>query len=140
MFSWLGAINPWLLAGAAAIASPIIIHFLSKRRFRIVNWAAMDFLLAADRRNRRRIRLENFILLLLRCLAIALIAFLVARPFTTRKATGAVGADSVRFERIFLIDDSPSMRAIGPNKKSAFDVAMKGLEDFIGELARDKHR
>lgn len=44
---WL--LNPWLLgAGAILVASPIIIHLLNKRRFRIVDWAAMDFLLEAD--------------------------------------------------------------------------------------------
>jgi hypothetical protein len=83
MFPWAGlsAVNPWLLAGAAAIAAPIIIHLLSKRKFRILDWAAMDFLLEAERKNRRRVRMENFIILLLRCLAIALIALLAARPF-----------------------------------------------------------
>ena len=52
MASWL--VNPWLLgAGAALIAAPIIIHLLNKRKFRIIDWAAMDFLLEADQRNRR---------------------------------------------------------------------------------------
>ena len=62
-------VNPSLfLAGAAAIALPIIIHLLNKRKFIVVDWAAMDFLLDADKKNRRRIRLENLLLLLLRCL------------------------------------------------------------------------
>ena len=90
--SWFGlsAVHPLLLWGALAIAAPIIIHLLNKRKFRLIDWAAMDFLLEADRRNRRRVRLENLILLLLRCLAVALIAFLVARPFLTpaRRAAG----------------------------------------------------
>ena len=59
MFSWLGAVNPWLMWGSLAIASPIIIHLLSKRKFRIVNWAAMDFLLEANRRNRRRVPIQG---------------------------------------------------------------------------------
>ena len=61
--------TPWLfMLGVLAIASPIIIHLLNKRKFKRVDWAAMDFLLEADKKNRRRVRLENLLLLLLRCL------------------------------------------------------------------------
>ena len=63
MLSWF--LNPWMLLGAAAIASPILIHLLNKRRFKIVEWAAMDFLFQADKKNRKRVQLENFILLAL---------------------------------------------------------------------------
>ena len=60
-------LNPALmLLGVAAIASPILIHLLNKRKFRKVEWAAMDFLLEADKKNRRRVRLENLLLLCLR--------------------------------------------------------------------------
>src|SRR5438094_533363 len=48
----IGFIAPWIMGGAAAATSvPIIIHLLNKRRFKIMFWAAMDFLLAAHRRN-----------------------------------------------------------------------------------------
>ena len=67
MFDWLGlgAVNNLLLWGSALVAAPILIHLLSRRRFRTVDWAAMEFLLDAERRNRRRIRLEHLLLLLL---------------------------------------------------------------------------
>ena len=52
-----------MLLGGLAIASPIIIHLLNKRRFKVVQWAAMDFLFEADKKNRRRVQLENFILI-----------------------------------------------------------------------------
>jgi len=48
-------------AGAASI--PIVIHLLNRRRFRIVQWAAMRFLLAAQKKNTRRMRLEQLLLL-----------------------------------------------------------------------------
>ena len=55
MLSWF--LNPWMLLGGLAIASPIIIHLLNKRRFKVVQWAAMDFLFEADKKNRRRVQL-----------------------------------------------------------------------------------
>src|SRR3954465_5270845 len=57
-----------------AVSVPIIIHLLNRRRFRIVTWAAMRFLLAAQKQNTRRMRLEQLLLLLVRPL---LVAFLV---------------------------------------------------------------
>src|ERR1041384_6635138 len=115
MFEWMGisAVSPALLWGSLAVASPIIIHLLSKRKFKIVDWAAMDFLLEANRRNRRRVRLENLLLLLLRCLAVLLIAALVARPFLTPSGAAAAALKAGSQERIILLDDSPSMAAQG---------------------------
>ena len=61
--------TPLAAAGtiAAAASVPIIIHLLNRRRYRIVDWAAMRFLLAAQRQNVRRLRLEQWLLLAVRC-------------------------------------------------------------------------
>src|SRR5215213_11112263 len=68
------------LAGLALAAIPIIIHFLNRRRFKTVPWAAMEFLLRAMRKNRRRLRFEQWILLATRCLVLVLVATALARP------------------------------------------------------------
>ena len=139
MFQWLGlgAVNSTLLWGALLVASPIIIHLLSKRKFRIVDWAAMEFLLDAERRNRRRIRLEHLILLLLRCLAVVLLALLVARPFLRRTGLAARVVETARFEQIVLLDDSPSMEArLG--SKTVFDEAKRLLLEFVRRTARER--
>ena len=141
MFEWLGisAVNPALLWGSLAVASPIIIHLLSKRKFKVVDWAAMDFLIEADKRNRRRVRMEQLILLLLRCLACLLIALLVARPFfSSQGLASAMLADS-SFERIIVIDDSPSMQ-LQSDGKITFDEMKKGLVTFVRDLSRERSR
>lgn len=111
MMPWLSGFlfNPALAAGTAAIASPILIHILSRRRFRRIRWAAMEFLLDATRRNRRRVRLEQLILLALRCLAIILMAMMIARPFIRPGLAASLIGAAARTERIILIDDSFSM-------------------------------
>ena len=126
-------VSPWLLLGGIALlAAPIIIHLLNKRKFRTVDWAAIDFLLEADKKNRRRIRIENLLLLLLRCLAVLLIAMLLARPY--RPKTFAGGAlQSVRFERIVVLDDSLSMLAVDEGRTS-FDTAKKSIEKLLDSL------
>lgn len=139
MFNFLGisAVNPLLLWGGLAVASPIIIHLLSRRRFRIVNWAAMDFLMSADRRNRKRIRLEHLILLLLRCLAILLLAMLVSRLFLSPSGLASMFAGAARTERIVLLDDSPSMQLSSANR-SIFDRARDSLVDFTRTSAAER--
>ena len=136
MLQWLGlsAVNPLLLWGALAIAAPIIIHLLSKRRFRVVEWAAMDFLFDADKRNRRRVRMENLILLLLRCLAVVLIALLVSRPFLSPAGVASLGMSVSGVERIILLDDSPSTQT-SAGRQTAFDEAKDSLQRMVRDMA-----
>ncbi len=131
----LSFLNPWLLGGAALVGVPILIHLLNQRRFKTMDWAAMEFLLEADRRNRRRVRLEHLILLLLRCLAVLLLVLLVARPFLKPSVVAAVLPSSV--ERVVILDDSPSMGAVSGNQ-TALGLAVERLKGFLRTLARER--
>src|SRR5947208_9552353 len=68
-------LNLWgtILVGVGAVAVPIIIHLLNRRRHQIVVWAAMRFLLNAQKQNTRRMRLEQLILLALRIVILVLL-------------------------------------------------------------------
>src|SRR5258708_20879281 len=69
------------LAGFAVLgAVPIIIHLLNQRRFKVVVWAAMEFLLATIEKNSRRLQLRDLILMLLRTFAVVFLALALARP------------------------------------------------------------
>ncbi len=70
-----GLFAQWSLAaaGAAAVGIPIAIHLLTRFRRRREPWAAMRFLIEAFRRQRQRIRLEQLLLLLVRCLVLLLL-------------------------------------------------------------------
>src|ERR1051325_5137265 len=73
-------LNPqFLAAGAALISVPIIIHLINRLRFKRLRWAAMEFLLKAQKRNRRRLIIEQLILLALRCFLVVLAGVLFAR-------------------------------------------------------------
>ena len=133
----LNAINPFLLWGTLLVSVPIVIHLLSKRKFRLVQWAAMEFLLQADKKNRRRVQLENLLLLILRCLAVILAAMLVSRPFFTPTGLGALAAQGARFERVIIFDDSPSM-AVQLGTRTAMDEAREGVLNFVQQLAEQR--
>ena len=131
MLSWF--LNPWMLLGAAAIASPILIHLLNKRRFKIVEWAAMDFLFQADKKNRKRVQLENFILLALRCLAMLLVALMLARPFLPSSLTSFV-QKSQKIERVLLVDDSLS-QSVPRGNSTAFDDTKVSIKEMLSGFA-----
>ena len=123
--------HPEMLAlGALAISVPIIIHLLNRRRFKEVDWAAMEFLLDAEQKNKKRVRLEHWILLLLRCLTMLLIGTLIARPFLPSNLSTAL-FDTQQYERILLLDDSLSTQARSGNRKS-FDWAAEPNVQFDG--------
>lgn len=127
-------VHPAILGGLALAGLPIIIHLLNRRRFKTMEWAAMDFLLKAAVRNRRRVRLENLLLLALRTLLVLCLILAVARPFSKRESTlaslfGSAGAT----ERVILLDDSHSMRA-GQGNKSAFSNAKQLIKRLVTRL------
>src|SRR3954449_12412464 len=70
----------WGSLAAAGISVPIIIHLLNKLRHRQTDWAAMEFLRKALLVRSRRIRMEDILLLIVRCAALALVAFALLRP------------------------------------------------------------
>jgi len=128
LFSWM--MHPAMLAaGAAAVSLPIIIHLLNRRRFRTVEWAAMDFLLEADRKNRRRVQLEHLILLLLRCLAVLLLGMLLARPFMPGMLAGIL-QQKQQIERVVLLDDSLSQMA-PRGEVSGFEAARQSIVQLL---------
>lgn len=127
-------INPALFgAGLAAASVPIIIHLLARRRFRRIRWAAMDFLMDAERRNRRRVRIEELILLALRCLAMGLIGALLSRPFVKPTGVAAILGGGERAERIFVIDDSFSM-GYQTDVEIVFDRAKTSVNRLLSRI------
>ncbi len=70
-----------LIAGAASVLVPILIHLFARQRRRPVEWAAMLFLLEALRKRRRRLQLEQVLLLAARCLIVFVLGAALARPF-----------------------------------------------------------
>ncbi len=117
---------PWL----AAAAVPILIHLWSRRRYREMYWAAMEYLLAAIRRSRRRLQIEQLLLLIVRTLVIALVVLAVAEPFFER--AGFAFTPGERTHRVLVIDGSFSM-AYRPTDKSRFDRAKELAAQIVEE-------
>src|SRR5947208_3270597 len=119
--------NPGFLAVAGGLVSaPIIIHLINRLRFKRLRWAAMEFLLKAQKRNRRRLIIEQLLLLALRCLLVALVGLLVLR------FTGFSFADFGKKQALHMVvlDDSLSMNdewIEGDATRNSFQVATKDI-------------
>ena len=100
-------LNTIMLAGLAAVAVPIIIHLLNRRKFKTVTWAAMKFVKLSVDQNQRRMRIEDLILLLIRCALVALLALALARPALKDSSTDVLGQAKVT--GIVILDNSYSM-------------------------------
>ena len=126
--------NPWLLIGLAGIGLPIVAHLLSRRRFDVVEWAAMQFL-NPSKKTRRRVKLEELLLLLLRIGLIALIALSVTRPWLPGGwLSGYYSAGSRTV--VIVIDGSNSMsRTDGVN--SVHQNAIRRASEFLRTLGAD---
>lgn len=125
-------VHPGLAAAALGLtALPIIIHLWNRRRSRPMPWAAMRFLEAAYRRSTRRIKLEQYLLLAMRCLIVALFGLAIARPLAA-VTSGWLGRGAGR-HHILILDDSLSTRA-DRDGQPAFDDLVAAARRLVNAL------
>ncbi|MCB9892054.1 MAG: BatA domain-containing protein [Planctomycetes bacterium] len=129
-----------LLGLAALFTVPLIIHIINRRRYKRVQWAAMEYLLRAYKQNRRRLRLESLLLLLLRCAIPVILAFAIARPRLTQ-GTLADPLQRQGTHHVFVLDRSYSMGYRLATAERPFDrmkQALVPMLDQIGQRGSEK--
>ncbi len=124
-------LNPLLLIGALGIALPILAHLLNRFQVQSTDWAAMRFLNSSVRVRSRQIKLRDLLLLILRCLALLLLVFALARP-AWKSASWLPGER--RAGVVIAIDSSFSMQQ-GVEGSTRFDKALKSLEVIRDQMA-----
>jgi len=126
-------LQPFLLIALPLISLPIIIHLINQRRYQTMQWAAMMFLLAANRMSRGYARIRQWLILLFRALAIAGLIFAISRPL----ASGWLGlsAGGRADTTIVLLDRSPSMQQLGPGAVvSKLDTGRQQLAQTLNTI------
>jgi len=97
------------LFGAAAVTFPLFFHLIRRTPRGRVQFSSLMFLKPSPPRLTRRSRLDHLFLLLLRALAIILLALAFMRPFFRQSSDAAL--ENVRGRRIAIVlDTSASMR------------------------------
>lgn len=132
----------------AAAAVPIIIHLINLTRFRKVDWAAMEFLLRAYQKTRRKMQVESLIMLLLRIAAVILIA-LALFPMGCERisdwagdelglSSGGLNTDAP-LHLVLVLDNSASM-GYESESQSAFDRAKQYALTVVDSLEPNRDR
>lgn len=124
-------LNPLLLFGALAFAIPLVIHLLNRRRLQEVHWGAVHLLHNVVKKNHRRLRIEQLLLLMIRIGIPILLALLMAKPVLTRSIKWL---KDQRISTLFLIDNSYSMRASGMGDASHFSHAKESITKITENL------
>ena len=124
-------LNAAMLLGGLAAAVPVVIHLLNRRRRRTVDWGAMFLIEQVVRDDRRRVQLKQWLLLALRCIAVLLLAFALARPALTAARAAAADASTAA---VVIVDDSYSMAAPTAAGESAYAAALAAVPRVIDAL------
>ncbi len=121
---------PLYLLGAVAIVGPIILHLIRRHTKEQTTFSSLMFLSESTPRMQQRSRVENWFLLILRCLAVCLLALIFARPYWS----GPVSADATQpgSRVVVLIDRSASMR-----REDLWQQALDKAYDILGDAQAD---
>jgi aerotolerance regulator-like protein len=123
--------NAALLWGAGLISVPIIIHLLNRRRFIVVEWAAMEWLLLAVKQNKRRITIEQLILLALRCLIILLLVCALSQMRFEGGAGGMLPGSNTDW--VVVLDDSFTSGQAG-SAGVCYDTAKGEVKELLKKV------
>jgi Aerotolerance regulator N-terminal/von Willebrand factor type A domain len=129
-----------ILFGLIALVIPPIVHLLNRRRFEVVNWAAMQFL-KITKKIRRRVVFEHVLLMLLRCGLILVLVLAIASPVldlscVNRMPYGqslAKMAGQTNRDVVIVIDGSYSMEYEWQNT-TADRAAREWAKQFLNDL------
>ncbi len=120
-----------LIAGAALVGLPILLHLIMKQEPKRLPFPAFRFLKQKLKTNQRKLRLRHFLLLALRMLLIALFCLALYQPTVLSERFNLRGEQPIAV--VIVIDTSPSMGyAVGD--KSRLDEAVRRANEFLDQL------
>ena len=99
---------PLFLIGALAVAAPILFHLIRRTSREKIPFSSLMFLQPTPPRVTKKSRLENILLLLLRCSVLVLLALAFGRPFLKNPLSATTSGVVTR--TVVLVDTSASMR------------------------------
>lgn len=121
--------NPLMLVGLSVAVLPIVVHLLSRARYRSVDWGAMMFLDGVQGSQSQSRKFHQWFLLLIRASMVALLAIALARPEIQGRFAGA-GSGGRRGVVVIMLDCSASM-SFDENGHSRMDLAREAAKQIL---------
>ncbi len=114
-------LRPEILYGLILLVIPVLIHLFSFRRQRTIYFSTLRFLREVEVQHRRRSRIQDLLILILRMLAMAFLILAFAQPVIRgRSLSGEGGQEMIALH----IDNSPSMQGLF-GELTLLDAAIK---------------
>jgi hypothetical protein len=126
----LSFLSPLMIWGTVAAGIPIALHFFYRSRYRIVPWAAMEFLLTSIQQTSRRLKFQELLLLIVRTVLLLLLAFALMRPTWSLSGTSTRGE---AVDAVLIFDTSASMGA-REGKATRLELARNAALELIDGL------
>jgi hypothetical protein len=130
MFNFLNPI--FIFAAGAAILFPLLIHLFNRQKVKKVYFSSLLFLRSLEKTRMRRVKIKEYLLLIIRSLIILLVVLAFARPAIRGGFASKVGAHA-KTSTVILLDNSYSMR-YETKDGSLFDLAKKKAQKIISQL------
>lgn len=129
MFQFL---NPYILGALAAAALPIIIHFLSRRRLKRIEFSSLRFLKKLEKQQIRRIRFYQWLILLFRTLFVIFLILYLSRPVLP---TFKSGDSTQSINAAIILDNSFSMQAT-PGQQDLVRISREQTRHILNSFGR----
>lgn len=125
-------LNPTILLGLFAATIPIIIHLLNLRKLKQVEFSSLNFLKELQKSKIRKIKIKQWLLLLLRTFIIIFLIMAFARP-TLEKSNIILTGSSAKSSSVFILDNSFSMSYVN-NEGSNLNKSKKAAKEIIAKM------
>ena len=125
-------LNPAILFGLLASSIPILIHLLNLRKLQKVEFSTLAFLKELQKTKVKKIKMKQWLLLLLRVLIILFLVMSFARPALDQVSVGA--GSTAKSSAVIIVDNSFSMSVVNENGSflnQAKVAAKKIVNEFI---------
>ena len=130
-------LNPFFLLALLAVGLPLLLHLLKLRKVKKLSFSTLQFFKALEQTTLRRIEIKRWLLLMLRMLALACLAIVLARPFLPPNNFGIANQNASVVHAI-IVDNSPSMSRIGPQGPLLEQAQTLALEMIDNGQDRDR--
>lgn len=130
MFNFLNPII--LLAAGAAILLPLLIHIFNRQKVKTITFSSLLFLRSLEKTRMRRVKIMEYLLLIIRTLIILLVVAAFARPAIREGFVTKVGAHA-KTSAVILLDNSYSM-GYDTKDGSVFDLAKEKTQRILEQL------
>ncbi len=128
----IGFLHPWALFGLGAAAIPILLHLLARREPPTVLFPAVRYLITTTQEHRRRLKLQNLVLLLVRTLLVVALVLAAAGPTVPLRGVPGHAPSAL----VLILDNSPSSAAVNGGAARLSQLVSAGSE-VLGRATSD---